>query len=102
MVGIGQRIEIQGELYEVIRTAKAAVGKVLPTGFVEELKQHWHIDKIFKQGDVYYFVNEIKTIEPIEDEQDTDSGEATADSTENTSGGQMDVGGGEGSSEEHN
>lgn len=69
MVGIGNRIEIQGELYEIIRTVKVGVGKVLPTDFVNELKDYWHIEKTFKQGDVYYFVNEIKTIEPLPDEQ---------------------------------
>ena len=102
MVGLGTRIEIQGELYEVIRTAKARAGKVLPTDFIEELKAFWHVEKIFRQADVYYFVNEIKTIEPIEDEQDRDSREATTDSTENTAGGQMDTGGGDGDQEEHN
>lgn len=102
MVGIGNRIEIQGELYEILRTLKVGMGKVLPTDFVNELKDYWHVDKTFKQGDIYYFVNEIKTIEPIEDEQDRDTREATADSTEDTTGGQMDPGRGDGDQKEHN
>jgi translation elongation factor P/translation initiation factor 5A len=86
MIGIGNRIEIQGELYEIIRAIKVGMGKVLPTDFVNELKEYWHAEKTYKQGDVYYFVNEIETIEPIKDEQDRNTGEATVDSPENTTG----------------
>jgi hypothetical protein len=70
MVGIGQTVQIQGELFEIVRILKVRMGKVLPTEAVDELKQTWYAEKVFKQNDQYYFVNEIKTIEPIEDEQD--------------------------------
>lgn len=99
---IGKIIEIQGELFEIIRTIKVGMGKVLPTEFANEIKDAWHAERVFRQNDQYYFVNEIKTIEPIEDEQDRNTGEATADSTEDTTGGQMDLGGGDGDQEEHN
>lgn len=102
MIGIGNRIEIQGELYEIIRAIKVGMGKVLPTDFVNELKEYWHAEKTYKQGDVYYFVNEIKTIEPVENEQERDTGEVTADSSENSTRGQMDLGGGDGDQKEHN
>jgi hypothetical protein len=99
---IGRVIEIQGELFEIVRTLRVGMGKVLPTDFSNEIKDAWHAERVFKQNDQYFFVNEIKTIEPIEDEQDGNTGEATADSTENTAGGQMDLGGGDGDQEEHN
>lgn len=70
MVGIGQTIQIQGELFEIVRILKVRMGKVLPTEAVDELKKNWNVEKVFKQNDQYYFVNEITTVEPIEDEQD--------------------------------
>lgn len=102
MVGIGRTLSIQDELYEIVRTLRVKPGGVLTSEQITELKGLWHAEKAFKQADQYFFVNEIKTIEPIEDEQDRDSRELTADSSEDTTGGQMDLGGGDGDQKEHN
>lgn len=102
MVTIGPTIQVQGEFFEIVRTLRVGMGKILPSDLANELKDLWHAEKVFKQNDHYYFVNEITSIEIIQDEQDTDSGEATTDSTENTARGQMDTGGGDGDQEEHN
>ena len=102
MLGIGRTLSVQDELYEVIRTLKVKPGGVLTSEQITELKKLWHAEKAFKQADQYFFVNEITTIEPIEDEQDRNSGEATVDSTENTAGGQVGTGGGDGDQEDHN
>lgn len=102
MVGIGRTLLIQDELYEIIRTLRVKTGGVLTSEQITELKELWHAEKAFKQADQYFFVNEITTIEPIEDEQDRNSGEVTVDSQENTAGGQMDLGGGDGDQKEHN
>lgn len=102
MVGLGRTVYIQDTMYEIVRILKVKMGAVLPTESTNEMKEAWHADKVFKHGDEYYFVNEIQTIEPIEDDQDRDAGEITADSSENTAGGQMDTGRGDGDQEEHN
>lgn len=102
MVGIGRTLSIQDELYEIVRTLRVKPGGVLTSEQITELKGLWHAEKAFKQADQYFFVNEMKTIEPIEDEQDRDSREIAADSPENTAGGQMDLGGGDGDQKEHN
>ena len=102
MVGIGRTLLIQDELYEIIRTLRVKTGGVLTSEQITELKELWHAEKAFKQADQYFFVNEITTIEPIEDEQDRNSGEVAVDSQENTAGGQMDLGGGDGDQKEHN
>jgi len=103
MVEVGRTLSIQDELFEVVRTLKIRPGGVLTSEQITELKKFWHAEKAFKQADQYFFVNEIKTVEPIEDEQqDGNTGEATVDSTEDTAGGQMDLGGGDGDQEEHN
>jgi hypothetical protein len=103
MVGVGRTLSIQDELFEIVRTLRVKPGGVLTSEHITELKELWHAEKAFKQADQYFFVNEIKTIEPIEDEQqDGNTGEASADSTENTAGGQMDLGGGDGDQKEHN
>jgi len=103
MVGIGRTLSIQDELFEIVRTLKVRPGGVLTSEQITELKELWHAEKAFKQADQYFFVNEIKTVELIEDgEQDRNTGEATVDSQENTAGGQMDLGGGDGDQKEHN
>ena len=102
MVGLGRTVFIQDTMYEVVRILKVKMGAVLPTESTNEMKEAWHADKVFKHGDEYYFVNEVQTIEPLEDEQDRNQGELTADSTENPTRGQMDTRGGDGDQEEHN
>lgn len=102
MVGLGRTVYIQDTMYEIVRILRVKVGAVLPTESTNEMKEAWHAEKVFKHGDEYYFVNEVTAIEPIEDEQDGNQGELTADSTENTTGGQMDLGRGDGDQEEHN
>jgi hypothetical protein len=103
MVEVGRTLSIQDELFEIVRTLKIRPGGVLTSEQISELKKFWHAEKAFKQADQYFFVNEIKTVEPIEDEQqDRNTGEATVGSPESTAGGQMDLGGGDGDQEEHN
>jgi len=103
MVGIGRTLSIQNELFEIVRTLKIKPGGVLTSEHITELKELWHAEKAFKQADQYFFVNEIKTIELIEDgKQDGNTGEATVDSQEDAAGGQMDLGGGDRDQEEYN
>ncbi len=102
MVGLGRTVYIQDTMYEIVRVLRVKVGAVLPTESTNEMKDAWHAEKVFKHGDEYYFVNEVTAIEPIEDEQDGNQRELTVDSQENTTGGQMDLGGGDGGQEEHN
>lgn len=101
MVGKGRIVLIQDNMYEVVRILKLRPGAVLPTESANEIKEAWHAEKVFKHGDEYFFVNEVQTVEPIEDEQDRNQGELTADSSEDTAGGQMDLGGGDGDQEEY-
>lgn len=102
MVTVGKIVYIQDTMYEIVRILKVKMGAIIPTESTNEMKEAWHADKVFKHGDEYFFVNEVQTIEPIEDEQDRNSGEVAADSSEDTAGGQMDLGGGDGDQEEHN
>jgi len=64
MVKLGEILNIQEELYEVIRTLKVRMGKNIPLDLIDEIKKVWMVEKVFKHGDTYYFVNEITTIEP--------------------------------------
>lgn len=68
MVTLGNCINVQGELYEVVRVLRLAPGKVLPSDFIEQAKEVWHVEKVYRQGDHCYFVNEITSIEPIVEE----------------------------------
>ena len=102
MVTVGKIVYIQDTMYEIVRILKVKMGAVIPTESTNEMKEAWHADKVFKHGDEYFFVNEVQTIEPLEDEQDRNSGEVTVDSSEDTAGGQMDLGGGDRDQEEHN
>ena len=102
MVGKGRIVLIQDNMYEVVRILKLRPGAILPTESANEIKEAWHAEKVFKHGDEYFFVNEVQIVEPLEDEQDRNTGEATVDSTEDATGGQMDLRGGDGDQEEHN
>ncbi len=102
MVGLGRTISIQDTIYEIVRTLRVRQGAVISAESTNEMKEAWHAEKVFKHGDEYFFVNEVQVVEPIEDEQNTNQGELTADSQENPAGGQMDLGGGDGDQEEHN
>lgn len=102
MVGLGRTVVIHDNIYEIVRILKVKVGAVLPVESTNEMLEAWHAEKVFKHGDEYYFVNEVKVVEPIEDEQDRNQGEPTVSSDENSTGGQMDPGRGDGDQEEHN
>lgn len=67
MVGIGQLITVQEELYEVQQTLKVNPYKVLPTDLTEEIKKYYRVDKIFKKDGLLYLVNEVTTVEPSYD-----------------------------------
>lgn len=64
MVKLGETIEVNGNLYEVVRTVRINSNKVIPVDLIEELKNHWHVDKAYRKDTTYYFVNEVKTIIP--------------------------------------
>lgn len=84
MGSIGQVLRIQDELYTVVRTLRVGLAKSLNSEQVDALKAYWHAEKVFKQGETYYFVNEITVIEPL-DEQDQRT--LIPDSPESTPGG---------------
>lgn len=68
MVGVGKIIEIQGELFEIVRVLKVAMGKILPLEHTDVIKEAWHAERVFRNNNEYYFVNTVQTIEPIQDE----------------------------------
>ena len=70
MVGKGRIVLIQDNMYEVVRILKLRPGAILPTELDNEIKEAWHAEKVFKHGDEYFFVNEVQTVEPLEDEQE--------------------------------
>ena len=67
MVTLGRTVNIQGELYEIVRTVTVTKGTI-PGDIIEGLKRKWHAEKTYIKDTTYYFVNEIKTI-TIEDER---------------------------------
>lgn len=84
MGSIGQVLRIQDELYVVVRTLRIGLERALTSEQVDALKAAWHAEKVFKQADIYYFVNEITTIELINEQ---DQRILTPDSPESTPGG---------------
>ena len=67
MVGIGRLINVQGELYEIQETLKVNPHKTIPSDVIDEIKKHYGVDKAFKKENLLYLVNEVTTIEPIDD-----------------------------------
>lgn len=67
MVGIGQLIEVQGELYEVKQTLRVDPHKVLPSDLSDEIRKYYRVDKIFKKENQLFLVNEVTTVEPLYD-----------------------------------
>jgi cell division protein FtsL len=67
MVGIGQMIQVQEELYEVQQTIKVDPYKVLPSDLSDEIKKYYRVDKIFKKDNLLYLVNDITVVEPVYD-----------------------------------
>jgi ABC-type microcin C transport system permease subunit YejB len=67
MVGIGRLINVQGELYEIQETLKVNPHKPIPSDVIDEIKKHYGVDKAFKKENILYLVNEVTTIEPIDD-----------------------------------
>ena len=49
MVGIGQIIQVQGELYEVQKTLKVPPHKPIPSDLVDEIKHHYKVEKTFRK-----------------------------------------------------
>jgi len=72
MVGIGKTANIQGELYEIVRTLKTNPAKVADKELTDALKDLYHAEKLFRQADgTYWFVNQIKDVEfePVDMEE---------------------------------
>lgn len=63
MIGLGKVIEIKGQLYEVRRTLPVSPGETLSKELTDQIRIHWKAEKVFKGGDVYYFVDEIQDVE---------------------------------------
>lgn len=66
MIGLGKVIEINDTQYEIKRTLSVPPGEVLPKELTDEMRAYWMAEKVFKSGDIYYFVNEIEEVEFIE------------------------------------
>ena len=77
MVGIGQLIEIQEEVYEVQLTIRVNPHKPLPSDLSEDLKNYYRVDKIFKKDNLIYLVNQVTVVEP---EYEDRTGEVSIDS----------------------
>ena len=66
MVGLGKVIEVNGTQYEIRRTRPVSPGEVLPKELTDEMKTCWMAEKVFKNQNTYYFVNEIEEVEFVE------------------------------------
>ena len=66
MVGLGKVIEVNGTQYEIVRTLPVSPGEVLPKELTDEMKTYWMAEKVFKNQNTYYFVNEIEEVEFVE------------------------------------
>lgn len=70
MIGLGKVVEVNDTQYEIKRTLPVAPGEVLPKELTDEMRSYWLAEKVFKNQDTYYFVNEIQEVEFIEVEED--------------------------------
>lgn len=70
MVGLGKVIEVNGTQYEIVRTLPVSPGEVLPKELTDEMKTYWMAEKVFKNQNTYYFVNEIVEVDFVEIERD--------------------------------
>lgn len=66
MVGLGKVIEVNGTQYEIVRTLPVSPGEALPKELTDEMKTYWMAEKVFKNQNTYYFVNEIEEVEFVE------------------------------------
>jgi hypothetical protein len=63
MVTIGKTFDINGELYEIVKTLKIGPDLVLNSDDVEAAKLFYRAEKLFKRENIYYFVNLVESIE---------------------------------------
>lgn len=70
MIGLGKVIEVNGTQYEIVRTLPVSSGEALPKELTDEMKTYWMAEKVFKNQNTYYFVNEIEEIEFVEIKRD--------------------------------
>ncbi len=66
MIGLGKVIEINDTQYEIRRTLSVPPGEILPKELTDQMKAYWMAEKVFKNQNIYYFVNEIEEVEFIE------------------------------------
>lgn len=70
MIGLGKVVEINDTQYEIKRTLPVPPGEVLPKELTDEMRAYWMAEKVFKNQNIYYFVNEIEEVEFIEIKRD--------------------------------
>jgi len=70
MVGLGKVIEVNDTQYEIRRTLSVSPGEILPKELTDEMRAYWMAEKVFKNQNTYYFVNEIEEVEFVEIERD--------------------------------
>ena len=70
MIGLGKVIEISDTQYEIKRTLSVSPGEILSKELTDEMRAYWMAEKVFKNQNTYYFVNEIKEVEFIELKRD--------------------------------
>jgi hypothetical protein len=70
MIGLGKVVEINDTQYEIKRTLSVPPGEILPKELTDEMRAYWMAEKVFKNQNKYYFVNEIEEVEFIEIKRD--------------------------------
>ena len=70
MVGLGKVIEVNDTQYEIRRTLSVSPVEILPKELTDEMRAYWMAEKVFKNQNTYYFVNEIEEVEFVEIERD--------------------------------
>ena len=70
MIGLGKVVEINDTQYEIKRTLPVPPGEILPKELTDEMRAYWMAEKVFKNQNKYYFVNEIEEVEFIEIKRD--------------------------------
>ena len=66
MIGLGRTVEVEGVVYEVIRTIPiASLKEGITDDEIKELAKMYHAEKAFKSETKgqYFFVNEVEDIE---------------------------------------
>ena len=66
MIGLGRTVEIEGKVYEVVRTLPiSSLKESITESNIKDLAKMYHAEKAFKSEakGAYFFVNEVQDIE---------------------------------------